>query len=81
MRSLGDNYLRDEFRRHKAVTNPLQVVGFLGAWKIYLDQLEQPGDGGGVEGERKRQFFEGRRLSSEEFEKVSRIPSPWAGKE
>lgn len=74
MRSLGDTYLRDEFRRHRSVTNPLQVVGFLGGWKIYLDQLEGELDGGIAgattgEGGNKR-FFEGRKLSAEEFEKV-----------
>lgn len=80
MRSLGDSYIKDEFRRHRAVTNPLQIVGFLGAWKIYLDQLEATGkDGGGVAGDgeatgstaKNGRYFQGRSMSPEEFEKVS----------
>lgn len=69
MRSLGDTYVKDEFKRHKAVTNPLQIVGFLGQWKVYLDQLEA----GGVnaKGGEERAKFEGRRLKEEEFSKVS----------
>lgn len=81
MRSLGDTYIKDEFRRHKAITNPIQIVGFLGGWKIYLDQLtgKKEGDEGvqgaaagsvvGAQGEKVR--FEGRRLAPEEFDKVS----------
>ncbi|EGN99313.1 hypothetical protein SERLA73DRAFT_137598 [Serpula lacrymans var. lacrymans S7.3] len=39
MRSLGDDYVRAEFRRHRAVTNPVHVMGFLSQWKMYLDEL------------------------------------------
>ena len=39
MRSLGDDYVKAEFRRHKDVTNPLYVVGFCSQWKMYLDTL------------------------------------------
>lgn len=28
-----------EFRRHREVTNPVHVMGFLTQWKIYLDEL------------------------------------------
>ncbi|TIA71276.1 hypothetical protein E3P92_03011 [Wallemia ichthyophaga] len=38
-RLIGDNYLRDEFRRHRNIDNPLQIIGFLSSWKVYLDQL------------------------------------------
>lgn len=81
MRSLGDTYIKDEFRRHKAITNPIQIVGFLGGWKIYLDQLTGKKEGDeavqgaatgsvvGAQGEKVR--FEGRRLAPEEFDKVS----------
>ncbi|CAO1614786.1 unnamed protein product [Parajaminaea phylloscopi] len=83
MRSLGDVYVKDEFRRHRAVTNPLQIVGFLGSWKTYLDELEsvdsltgeaQPstaaaaGDG---QDKGKKRYYEGRRLSKEEFDQLS----------
>ncbi|KAI0663760.1 ACN9-domain-containing protein [Cubamyces menziesii] len=39
MRSLGDNYVKAEFRRHKEVTNKVHIIGFLSQWKMYLDQL------------------------------------------
>lgn len=73
MRSLGDNYLKDEFRRHRKVDNPLQIVGFLGQWKMYLDQLDETrlATAGKSDGE-KRRFFEGRKLDLDQFEKVRR---------
>ena len=30
-----------EFRRHREVTNPVHVMGFLTQWKMYLDGLPQ----------------------------------------
>lgn len=74
MRSLGDNYLKDEFKRHKKIENPLQIVGFLGQWKVYLDELEESAmsNAGKSEGDKKR-FFEGRKLEVEQFEKVRRL--------
>ncbi|KAF8442183.1 hypothetical protein L210DRAFT_3398098 [Boletus edulis BED1] len=39
MRSLGDGYVKGEFRRHREVTNPVHVMGFLTQWKRYLDEL------------------------------------------
>ncbi|KAI0775030.1 ACN9-domain-containing protein [Trametes elegans] len=39
MRSLGDDYVKAEFRRHKDVTNKVHIIGFLSQWKVYLDQL------------------------------------------
>ncbi|KAF9223293.1 ACN9-domain-containing protein [Gyrodon lividus] len=41
MRSLGDDYVKAEFRRHQKVTNPVHVMGFLTQWKMYLDELPQ----------------------------------------
>lgn len=53
MRAVGDNYIKDEFRRHKGIDNPLQIIGFLSSWKMYLDQLEvQQGQPGGFRGHR-----------------------------
>ncbi|RIA99134.1 hypothetical protein C1645_748046 [Glomus cerebriforme] len=40
LRSLGDNYVKAEFRRHKDITNPIQIVGFIDQWQVYLDKLE-----------------------------------------
>jgi hypothetical protein len=42
MRSLGDEYVKAEFRRTRSTENPLHIIGFLSEWKKYLDQL--PGD-------------------------------------
>ncbi|KAI0671911.1 ACN9-domain-containing protein [Trametes maxima] len=39
MRSLGDDYVKAEFRRHKETTNKVHIIGFLSQWKVYLDQL------------------------------------------
>ncbi|KAG8817100.1 acetate non-utilizing protein 9 [Serendipita sp. 401] len=40
MRSLGDDYMKSEFRRHKDTSNKVHVMGFLLEWNKYLDQLE-----------------------------------------
>lgn len=49
-----------EFKRHRAVDNPVYIMGFLSQWKMYLDQLPgKPGD-----------EFEGKKLDSTVFEKV-----------
>jgi hypothetical protein len=61
MRSLGDTYVKSEFRLHRSVSNPIHLVGFLSQWKIYLEDLEDnAGDG-----------FKGRRLDPALFEKMS----------
>ncbi|KAK0193470.1 hypothetical protein F5146DRAFT_1101473 [Armillaria mellea] len=45
MRSLGDSLCESwplfnaEFRRHREVTNPLHIIGFLSQWKAYLGKL------------------------------------------
>ena len=74
MRSLGDNYVKDEFRRHRKIDNPLQIVGFLGQWKVYLDQLEESAlSNAGQSNTDKRTFFEGRKLDMDQFDKVSQV--------
>ncbi|KNZ44722.1 hypothetical protein VP01_889g7 [Puccinia sorghi] len=40
MRSLGDVYVKDEFRRCRSIDNPIQIIGFLSQWKFYLDNLQ-----------------------------------------
>lgn len=65
--------MKDEFRRHRKVDNPIQIVGFLGQWKLYLDDLEAGLKDLKDRPEGERKFFEGRRLKSEEFEKVSLV--------
>ncbi|KAF8181303.1 ACN9-domain-containing protein [Pholiota molesta] len=61
MRSLGDGYVKSEFRRHKEVTNPVYIMGFLSRWKVYLDQLPPAPD---VE-------YVGKKLDPTVFEKMS----------
>ena len=39
MRSLGDDYVKAEFRRHQHIDNPLHIVGFCSQWKMYLDAI------------------------------------------
>lgn len=61
MRSLGDSYVKSEFRHHRKVDNPLHIIGFLSQWKLYLDQL--PAD--------PSQPFTGRKLDPTLVEKMS----------
>jgi len=62
MRSLGDDYVKSEFRRHKDVTNPVYTMGFLTQWKIYLDQLPAGPDA---------RAYKGKKLDTTVFEKMS----------
>ncbi|KAK6355170.1 acetate non-utilizing protein 9 [Orbilia brochopaga] len=39
-RALGDHYVRDEWRRHKDVENPLHIIAFLTEWQLYAQHLE-----------------------------------------
>lgn len=39
MRTLGDTYVRSEFKLHKPVTNGTQLDAFFNAWQQYLDQM------------------------------------------
>ncbi|KAK0520459.1 hypothetical protein OC834_007032 [Tilletia horrida] len=63
MRSLGDAYIKDEFRRHRKTDNPLHIIGFLSQWKLYLDALEVD-RGLGMKSD-------GRRLDPDLLEKLS----------
>ncbi|KAB5590043.1 Vegetative incompatibility protein HET-E-1 [Ceratobasidium theobromae] len=65
MRLLGDVYVKAEFRRHQKIDNPIHIIGFLSQWKMYLDQLEEQANSGGIE------RFKGRRLDPTVFEKMS----------
>jgi len=64
MRSLGDTYVKSEFKRHKEVTNPVHIIGFLSQWKMYLDQLPADATSG-------RQWV-GKKLDPTVFEKLSK---------
>lgn len=54
-----------EFRRHKDVTNPVYIMGFLTQWKMYLDQLPVGPDA---------HVYKGKKLDSTIFEKVNGKP-------
>jgi Complex1_LYR-like len=41
-----------EFRRHKNVTNPGHIIGFLSQWKVYLDGLPEGPDAKSFSGEK-----------------------------
>ncbi|KAI0833679.1 ACN9-domain-containing protein [Trametes gibbosa] len=59
MRSLGDNYIKSEYRRHKDITNKVHIIGFLSQWKVYYDQMQ------------KEEGFRGRPLDRTTLEKMS----------
>ncbi|CDO76986.1 hypothetical protein BN946_scf184298.g13 [Trametes cinnabarina] len=63
MRSLGDDYVKAEFRRHKDITNKVHIIGFLSQWKVYLDQLPA--------GPSEAKSFKGKPLDPTVLEKVS----------
>ncbi|KAJ6599953.1 hypothetical protein DFH09DRAFT_1021304 [Mycena vulgaris] len=61
-RGLGDVYIKAEFRRHRSVTNPAHIIGFLSQWKVYLDDLPRGPDA---------PAFSGKRLDATVYEKMS----------
>ncbi|EMD31278.1 hypothetical protein CERSUDRAFT_100473 [Gelatoporia subvermispora B] len=62
MRSLGDDYVKAEFRRHKSIDNKVHIIGFLSQWKMYLDELPAEPD---------PQSFKGKKLDPTVVEKMS----------
>lgn len=38
-RMLGDLYVKSEFKQHKSVDNPAQIIGFLSQWQKYLEAV------------------------------------------
>ncbi|EJF64699.1 ACN9-domain-containing protein [Dichomitus squalens] len=63
MRSLGDDYVKAEFRRHRETTNKVHIIGFLSQWKVYLDALPAGPEGG--------KAFRGKPLDPTTLEKMS----------
>lgn len=61
MRSLLTPLASLEFRRHKDVTDPGHIIGFLSQWKVYLDQIPAGPDAN---------RFRGKKLDPTVFEKV-----------
>ncbi|KAI1265931.1 ACN9-domain-containing protein [Xylariaceae sp. FL1019] len=40
MRLLGDEYVKAEFRAHRGIDNPTQLIGFLTEWQFYAQKVE-----------------------------------------
>ncbi|CCD25763.1 Sdh7p NDAI_0F04450 [Naumovozyma dairenensis CBS 421] len=38
-REMGDQYVKNEFKLHKDIDNPLHIVGFLTSWQDYLTMI------------------------------------------
>lgn len=38
-KELGDSYVKNEFRLHQKIDNPVQIVSFLVTWQDYLEQI------------------------------------------
>jgi hypothetical protein len=38
-RILGDSYVKQEFKLHKDIDNPVQVIAFLSSWQKYLESV------------------------------------------
>ncbi|KAF7350116.1 Cyanate hydratase [Mycena venus] len=68
LRFMGDGYVKSEFRRHQAVTNPVHIIGFLSQWKAYLDYLPKGPDA---------KEFTGKKLDPTVYEKSKghRLPT------
>ncbi|KAA1112903.1 acetate non-utilizing protein 9 [Puccinia graminis f. sp. tritici] len=78
MRSLGDLYVKDEFRRCRSIDNPIQIIGFLSQWKLYLDNLiqrdthhQQHDSSSAVANHRKPSVKIGKKLPEDLLEKLS----------
>ncbi|KLO06829.1 ACN9-domain-containing protein [Schizopora paradoxa] len=63
MRSLGDVYVKDEFKRHRKIDNPVHIIGFLSQWKMYLDEIPQSEEGA--------RRWSGKKMDPTVFEKMS----------
>ncbi|OCL01684.1 putative ACN9 family domain-containing protein [Glonium stellatum] len=39
-RLLGDEYVKSEFRAHRNIDSPVQIIGFLTEWQLYAQHIE-----------------------------------------
>lgn len=39
-RLLGDEYVKSEFRAHRNIDNPVQIIGFITEWQLYAQRIE-----------------------------------------
>lgn len=54
-RALGNEYVKNEFRLHKDIENPLHIIGFLASWQDYLSLIN---NGAWQAGSLSRETFE-----------------------
>ncbi|ORY92280.1 hypothetical protein BCR43DRAFT_463445 [Syncephalastrum racemosum] len=81
MRSMGDDYVKSEFRRHQKIDNPAHIVGFISEWQSYLETIQTqtapsdnsvaPKDDPLVRSFNNPEDGWGRKLPSEKLEKLS----------
>ncbi|ORY82571.1 hypothetical protein BCR37DRAFT_335705, partial [Protomyces lactucae-debilis] len=43
LRTIGDPYVKSEFKLHKTTDNPIHIVGFLSEWQKYVQDLKGSG--------------------------------------
>lgn len=43
LRTIGDPYVKSEFRLHKSTENPIHIVGFLSEWQKYVQDMAGSG--------------------------------------
>lgn len=43
LRTIGDPYVKSEFKLHKDTENPIHIVGFLSEWQKYVQDLKGSG--------------------------------------
>ncbi|KAF4594488.1 acetate non-utilizing protein 9, mitochondrial [Ophiocordyceps camponoti-floridani] len=67
-RQLGDNYVKSEFRLHRNVDNPAQLIGFLTEWQLYAQKVEENSWAGD---KLDQNFFD--KMNEEQQQQVSRL--------
>ncbi|KAJ3359283.1 acetate non-utilizing protein 9 [Allomyces javanicus] len=50
LRYMGDQYARDEFRRHQHVDNAVFISQFYEQWRFYAEEMERQHKSGAVQG-------------------------------
>ncbi|CAM0135861.1 hypothetical protein VKS41_001702 [Umbelopsis sp. WA50703] len=83
LRSVGDDYVMAEFKRHKDIENPAYIVGFLSEWEKYLNTVKlqtspvaevisaSEDAKAAIKGEEQQGSEWGRKLDSQLLEKMS----------
>ncbi|CAG7934806.1 unnamed protein product [Penicillium nalgiovense] len=77
MRVLGDSYVKNEFRAHRGVENPLHIIGFLTEWQLYAQKLEGDQWAGDKLDKAKLDKMNGMFLTCFGFASVDQIAKRW----